>query len=384
MTKTGYMSGIYIHIPFCRTRCHYCDFYTTTQLKRKPDLVDALIKELELRKAWLEGETIKTIYFGGGTPSLLSADEVSRILDAANNLFRFDLNPEITIEANPDDLSPKQIRLLANTSVNRFSIGIQSFHNHQLQLMNRRHTAQDAIDSVKRVQDAGIHNISVDLIYGLPESNMTLWSQNLERVSTLNVKHLSAYHLTYEKGTVFEIKSRQGKIFPCSEEESILQFKALVNWAKEQEFIHYEISNFGKKGFFSQHNTNYWMQQKYIGLGPSAHSYNIETRSWNVSNLSAYINSIQKGELPQESETLSDKNKHNEFLITSLRTRWGIKLDVFEHLFGSEEKEQLLHKAAPYIKQEKLYLKDNRLILTDEGVFLSDLVLSELMVLPDE
>lgn len=378
------MSGIYIHIPFCRTRCHYCDFYTTTQLKRKPELVDALIKEMELQKSWLDGEPVKTIYFGGGTPSLLSADEISRILDSANKYFQFDSNPEITIEANPDDLSPKQTRLLAQTDVNRVSIGIQSFHNHQLQLMNRRHTAQEAIDSVKRVQDVGISNISVDLIYGLPESNSSLWNKNLEQVAELNVKHLSAYHLTYEKGTVFELNMRQGKIFPCSEEESILQFKSLVNWANNQGFIHYEISNFGKEGFFSQHNTNYWMQQKYIGLGPSAHSYNIETRCWNASNLSVYINTLQSGTLPQEDEILSEKDKYNEFLITSLRTRWGIKLDVFEQLFGEEEKERLTEKAAPYIQQDKLYLKDNSLILTDEGVFISDMVLSDLMVLPDE
>lgn len=378
------MAGIYIHIPFCRTRCHYCDFYTTTQLKRKPELVNALTRELELRKDWLQNEKIQTIYFGGGTPSLLLIEEVSQILDTIYKHFSIAKNAEITLEANPDDLTEKQIQLLAKTPLNRMSIGIQSFHNHQLQLMNRRHSAQDAVNAVKRAQDAGFNNLSVDLIYGLPESNLSLWEKSLEQVKALDIQHVSAYHLTYEKGTVFDVKARQDKIIPCSEDESILQFRTLIAWAAQNDFIHYEISNFGRRGYFSQHNTSYWQQQKYLGIGPSAHSYNIESRTWNASNLSVYLDEIEKGKLPFEQEILSETDKFNEFLITSLRTRWGINLDVLEKQFGQDKKEWLQQKAKPYIEGNKLYVRDNSLILTDEGVFVSDMVLAELMILPDE
>jgi oxygen-independent coproporphyrinogen-3 oxidase len=378
------MSGIYIHIPFCRKRCHYCDFYTTTQIKRKPELVNALLRELILRKPFFSNEQINTIYFGGGTPSLLSVEDINRILDTIFSHYVVVHNPEITLEANPDDLSEKHLVRLAQTRINRLSIGIQSFHNHQLQLMNRRHSAQEAIDSVKFAQETGIKNISIDLIYGLPESNATLWNQSLEQAGKLNVQHISAYHLSYEKGTVFDVKTRQGKLFPCSEDESISQFQALIDWAGKEKFIHYEISNFGKEGCFSQHNTNYWKQEKYLGIGPSAHSYNINSRTWNASNLSVYIDSIDKGNLPLEEEILSETDKYNEFLITSLRTRWGINLQVLEQIFGTEKKKKLIGQAQPYIQNQKLYNKNNSLILSDAGVFVSDMVLAELMILPDE
>lgn len=375
------MSGIYIHIPFCRQRCHYCDFYSTTQLKRKPELVKALKQELISRKLWMENETINTIYFGGGTPSLLTNDEIRKITDCIYENFKISESPEITLEANPDDLSKKQIEGIKSTSINRLSIGIQSFHNSELKTMYRRHNAEQVFSSVKNSQNAGFNNISVDLIYGLPESTLTSWEYNLEQVSKLNIQHLSAYHLTYEPNTVFNVMLNKGDLIPVKEQESLDQFKALISWAEQNNFIHYEISNFGKKEFFSQHNTSYWMQQKYLGIGPSAHSYNIDSRSWNVSNLSSYINKITQNIEAFEIENLSDTDKHNEYLITSLRTSWGINLAEFELQFGQNLKNDLEKKASIFIQKGDLYEKKGHIILSDKGVFICDAILAELMLI---
>lgn len=377
------MSGIYIHIPFCRQRCHYCDFYSTTQLKRKPELVKAILQELNQRKSWMENETISTIYFGGGTPSLLTSEEIREITECIYKNFKISETPEITLEANPDDLSKKYIDLIKGTPLNRLSIGIQSFINTELESMYRRHNVEQVFSSVNNCQEAGFKNISVDLIYGLPNSTLTSWEYNLEQVSKLNIQHLSAYHLTFEQNTVFDIKRKKGELFPVKEEDSLKQFKALISWAKRNDFIHYEISNFGKEGYFSNHNTSYWMQQKYLGVGPSAHSYNIDSRCWNVSNLSSYINKTEQNNQAFEIENLSDSDKHNEYLITSLRTRWGINIIEFESQFGSDLKQELLKKANLYIKQDDLYLKGNNLVLSDKGVFICDAILAELMLIND-
>lgn len=382
--KKGKVSGIYIHVPFCRQRCYYCDFYSTTQLLKKPELVQALIQELELRKTVLEGETVKTIYFGGGTPSLLTTDEINRVVEQVYNHFLVDKNPEITLEANPDDLSEKQIYLLSKTPVNRLSIGIQSFNNDDLISLHRRHNAQQAIEAVKNSQAAGFNNISIDLIYGLPTLNREKWQKNLEIASQLNVQHISAYHLTYEKGTVFDVKRKKGEIQPIAEEESLEQFKALMDWAKMNDFIHYEISNFGKSGYFSQHNTSYWMQKKYLGIGPSAHSYSMDKRSWNVSNLAQHIAAVNKNHPSFEEEVLTPSDKQNEYIITALRTRWGIKLDEFETQFGALKAHSLLAHSKKFIDNNTLYKKNNALILTDKGVFVSDAILAELMEISDE
>lgn len=377
------MSGIYIHIPFCRQRCHYCDFYTTTQLKRKPELVEALVRELTLRKSVLQQNSINTIYFGGGTPSLLTVDEITEIIATIYKNYQVAKNPEITFEANPDDLSEKQLELLAQTKINRLSIGIQSFISANLQLMNRRHQAQQAIDAVKNAQQTGFKNISIDLIYGLPNFSMDAWKYNLEQVEKLNVQHVSAYHLTYEKGTVFDVKRRKGVLQETREEESIAQFKYLISWAKKHNFIHYEISNFGKENFFSEHNSNYWNQQKYLGVGPSAHSYFIDTRSWNPSNLSIYINGVMENKAIIEVENLSDVDKFNELIITSLRTRNGLNIDLVEKQFGNQLKHHVLHMAEKFIENKKMYVKNNQLIFTDSGVFISDAIMAELMLSSD-
>lgn len=373
------MSGIYIHIPFCRQRCYYCDFYSTTQLKRKPDLVAAISKELVNRKDWLAKEEVNTIYFGGGTPSLLSTDDLNQIFDTIYKHFIIAEKPEITFEANPDDLTQKQINHIKNTQINRLSIGIQSFIDADLQLMNRRHSAQNALKVVQDCQNAGFDNISIDLIYGLPQSTIESWESNLNQAAKLNIQHLSAYHLTIEPNTVFYAKQKKGELLPIADEKSVEQFKALIFWAKNNDFLHYEISNFGKEGMFSQHNTSYWMQQKYLGVGPSAHSYNVLTRSWNVANLGKYIEGIENNEVVFEQEELSENDKHNEFLITGLRTKWGVNLNEFEHQFGLDTTKELLLKADKFIQKEKLYINNNALTLTDEGVFISDAILAELM-----
>jgi len=374
------MSGIYIHVPFCKQRCYYCDFFTSTQIKQKPELVLALIQEIKLRKDWLAGENVKTIYFGGGTPSLLSADEINRILTVIFQNFEVIQNPEITLEANPDDLSLEYITELKNTRINRLSIGIQSFNDSDLVLMNRRHTAQQAIDSVKNAQNCGFNNISTDLIYGLPGSNTNTWKSNLEQMAQLKIQHLSAYHLTYEKGTVFEDRRKKQKLFPVSEEESISQFNQLIDWAARHSFEHYEISNFATEGFYSKHNTNYWKQKKYLGIGPAAHSYNINTRAWNPSNINEYINAIKNLKPEFETETLTLIDKHNEFLITSLRTQWGINLIAFENQFGKEWKKLLLQNAKSFIENQKLSITNDCLVLTKNGIFVSDAILTELII----
>jgi len=378
------MAGIYIHIPFCKQRCNYCDFYKTTQVFKKPEFIKTLILELSQRKNWLDNETVNTIYFGGGTPSLLTVDEINRIIEAVFLNYQVTSSPEITLESNPDDLTTKQLSNLKHTAVNRLSIGIQSFQNDQLKKMNRRHNATQAINSVKKAQDAGFENISTDLIYGLPNLSTDVWLNDLEQMKKLNIQHLSAYHLTFESGTEFDIMLKNGAIIPIKEEESIKQFKTLISWAKDNGFEHYEISNFAKKGFYSKHNTSYWQQEKYLGVGPSAHSYNIETRRWNASNLEKYIKGVNENEEYYESETLNSIDKYNEYLMTWMRTMWGVNIKKLETVFGKELSQKLNDSIKPFIKNGAVYKKNDNFILSDEGIFISDAILADLMILPDE
>jgi len=377
------MAGIYFHIPFCKQRCHYCDFYSTTHLNQKSLLVDAIGMELELRKEWLTHQPVKTIYFGGGTPSLLTGDELSQIFETIHKHYKVENDAEITLEANPDDLTEKQIAILAASKINRLSIGIQSFHNHDLGVMNRRHNANQAIEAVKRCQDAGFSNISVDLIYGLPELSNDDWEENLEITAGLKIQHLSAYHLTYEEGTVFDLMRKKGDLIPINEDDSIRQFELLLDWAMENKFNHYEISNFAREGFISRHNSSYWQQEPYLGIGPSAHSYNHDTRSWNIANLSKYLVGINNRVPDLKFEVLTETDKFNDFLITSLRTRQGIDLKKAANM-NEAFSEQAKKNAARFIENHKLILKENHLCLTREGMFISDAILTELLVLPDE
>jgi len=372
------MSALYIHIPLCLSRCFYCDFYSTTGLDKKELLLDAICKEMNLRKDYLKGEPVRTIYFGGGTPSLLSAKEIERILEEAFKLF--DCRPEeITLEANPDDLSPQYIKVLRTLPVNRLSIGIQSFSDADLKRMNRRHTSSQAISAVKECQDAGLDNISVDLIYGLPDQTLEQWEKNLQIAVDLQTPHISAYHLTYEKGTEFFRQWRQGKILPAEETLSEAMFRMLRDRLKEAGLQPYEISNFAKPGMESKHNSSYWNDVPYIGLGPSAHSYDGISRQWNVSDMNIYLETLKKKTPFYEREELNENTRYNDFVITSLRTMKGMDILLMKEKFGEKLSAYCLRNATTFIECNLLALKNNSLFLTEKGVFISDGIMSELL-----
>lgn len=374
------MSGIYVHIPFCKQRCHYCDFYSSIQLNTKAALVKAICLELIQRKNWLKNTTVNTIYFGGGTPSLLSESELMGILDTLFKNYKTAEKLEITLEANPDDLNKNKIKELRNMPFNRLSIGIQSFIDKHLQLMNRKHTAKEAIKAVKMCQDAGFTNLSGDLIYALPSLSETEWKFNLDSFKHLNINHLSAYHLTFEPRTVFGFLQKKEKLPLISEDSSIKQFEILTTWAKNENFIHYEISNFAKKGFVSKHNSSYWFQKKYLGVGPSAHSFNGNQRTWNFADTKTYIKTINNQEQSFENENLNIIDKHNEFLITRLRTSKGVDLKQFEKIFGQKKKEILLKQTQKFVDENLLSIKNKTLILSNKGILISDTILSEIIL----
>lgn len=374
------MSGIYVHIPFCKQRCHYCDFYSSIQLNTKAALVKAICLELIQRKNWLKNTTVNTIYFGGGTPSLLSESELMGILDTLFKNYKTAEKLEITLEANPDDLNKNKIKELRNMPFNRLSIGIQSFIDKHLQLMNRKHTAKEAIKAVKMCQDAGFTNLSGDLIYALPSLSETEWKFNLDSFKHLNINHLSAYHLTFEPRTVFGFLQKKEKLPLISEDSSIKQFEILTTWAKNENFIHYEISNFAKKSFVSKHNSSYWFQKKYLGVGPSAHSFNGNQRTWNFADIKTYIKTINNQEQSFENENLNIIDKHNEFLITRLRTSKGVDLKQFEKIFGQKKKEILLKQTQKFVDENLLSIKNKTLILSNKGILISDTILSEIIL----
>jgi len=343
--------------------------------------IDALEKEMELRTGYLQEEAVETIYFGGGTPSVLDAGHLQGILDLISRRHGIAKDCEITLEANPDDLSDEYLKAIReNTSVNRLSIGIQSFHDRDLSLMNRRHTAQEAYTSIERATRHGFSNISADLIYGIPGSSVADMSYSLDRFSELNIQHLSAYHLTIEPGTVFYKKAEKGLIRPISEEESLLQFSCLIRRLGQQGFLHYEISNWARDGFLSKHNTNYWKRKPYMGLGPSAHSYNMVSRQWNVSSLTQYMQALKDGTSFYEKEALNYTMRFNEFLLTSLRTMWGINLKETGTVFGPTLPEALLKGCKPYIRSGHMIKSGDTITLTDKGYYISDAIVRDLML----
>ncbi len=337
------------------------------------------MQEIDLRDSYLADKTIQTIYFGGGTPSLLSANEIANILDRLVARYQIATNAEITLEANPDDLKVEKVKALAEIGINRLSIGIQSFHDADLQLMNRAHNAGEALQCVKIAQDVGISNISIDLIYGSPSTSHEMWEANLQQTFELGVPHVSAYCLTVEPKTALAYMVQKGQVPDVEEEHAAQQFERLIAATKTQGFLHYEISNFGKPGFLSQHNSSYWKGVPYLGLGPAAHSFNGITRQWNVANNAQYIRRILAGEIPAEVEDLSVNERFNEYLMTSLRTMWGCSLKRVEELFGSAYQEALQEAASPYLKVGKLVLEEGHLKVTDAGKFVVDGVISDLM-----
>lgn len=372
------MSGIYIHIPFCKKRCHYCDFYKSVDLLQVDSFLAALSQEIFLRKDYLNERIISTIYFGGGTPSILSAKQLCEILDLIRTTYTVLSEAEITMEANPDDLSAEYLKEIKSIGINRLSIGIQSFSDKYLIFMGRRHSAMQAIEAVKMSQSVGFENISIDLIYGIPGMSVKQWKENLQQAFQLNVQHLSAYHLTFHKGTQFWKQLTKGYIREIDEDESIIQFETLIEEAKKNDFIHYEISNFALDGFFSRHNTSYWNQTEYLGLGPSAHSYNKATRFWNVSSVKKYLQHIDNKSIAGKLETLSINDKFNDYLLTRLRTCWGISKNQLLQQFGSKYFQYFEQKIIHYISLGFIEESNDNVYITKKGLFISDSIIEEL------
>lgn len=340
-------------------------------------MLDCLKKELAFRKDYLGGQGISTIYFGGGTPSVYQPEEIQSLIDEVAKYFVIEADAEITMEANPDDLNEEYLEQLAKTAVNRLSVGIQSFHDEDLILMNRRHTGREAYDAIQRAQRYGFDNISVDQIYGVPGLSLEKWKENLELVFELDIQHISSYHLMYDPNTIFAQKLEKGKLKEMDEEESFEQFRYLIDEARKHGFIHYEISNFCKDGFISKHNSSYWLQKKYLGIGPSAHSYDLENREWNIANNYKYMKAIKEGESFSEKEELSFFDRFNDYVLTSLRTYWGLDLEYVRCKYGTELYQHCLEHANKYQKSGHVRIEKNRAILSDEGVFISNDIMSD-------
>ena len=374
------MSGIYIHIPFCKQTCHYCDFHFSTSLKKKDEMVLALSKEIALRKNEFKDEIVETIYFGGGTPSILDIADIQLLISAVYKNYNVINNAEITIEANPDDLSEQRLTELSNNRINRLSIGIQSFFEDDLKLMNRAHNSAEAIKCLE-IATKYFNNISIDLIYGVPGMSDDKWMQNVEMALSFNVPHISSYALTVEPKTALHSFIQKGIIAMPDDEVAREHFYLLVDKLEDNGFIHYELSNFGKEKYFSRNNSSYWQGKKYTGIGPSAHSYDGVSRSWNVSNNSVYIKSISVNQLPSETETLTTTDRYNEYVMTGLRTIWGISLKRIECDFGQSYLDYLNQQSAKYIDDHLLFIDDDVLRTTKSGKFLSDGIASDLFML---
>lgn len=372
---------IYIHIPFCKQACHYCDFHFSTSLQYKSEMVDALMREIELRSAYLEDRKVESIYFGGGTPSLLDTDEISRIIDAIAQRFDISSYAEITLEANPDDLNTAKVNALRSTPVNRFSIGIQSFFEEDLKWMNRAHTKAEASAAIMRVQDAGFENITCDLIYGYPLLTDEKWRYNMQQLIDFAIPHISSYSMTVETKTALDHFIKKGLSPAIDSDQAADQMNLLIDTLTRAGYEQYEISNFAKNGRYAQHNTNYWKGRHYLGIGPSAHSFNGTSRSWNVANNAKYISSIQTNQLSLEIEHLSVRDQINECIMTSLRTMWGLDLELVEKKFGYAVKNYILAEAAPFINKQQLLRESHTLRLTDAGKLMADYIISELFAI---
>ena len=373
------MAGIYIHIPFCKRRCIYCDFFSTTQSEKKAEYVHALVRELEIRKDYLDNEEIETIYLGGGTPSQLSKEELEEIFAHIYKVYKVTPDAEITLEANPDDLTPEYVSMLRTLPFNRISMGIQTFQEETLKLLHRRHTAQQAIEAFKRCREAGFQNISIDLMYGLPGETLGTWEHDLQQAIDLHPEHISAYHLIYEEGTTLWNLREQNKVEEAEEELSLTLFKTLIERLTKAGYQHYEISNFCLPGLHSRHNSSYWTGKKYLGCGPSAHSFDGTSRQWNVSSLDKYLEGIRTGQLDFEIEDLDLYTRYNDFVITSIRTCWGMPLSQLRTNYGETLYNYCLRMAKPHIQQGVLEIKEDTLKLTSEGIFISDGIMSDLL-----
>lgn len=374
------MAGIYLHIPFCKQACHYCDFHFSTSLKAKEDLLNALLKEISLQKNYFAKGSFSTIYFGGGTPSLLSGDEIKKLLDHISSIFAVDAAAEITLEANPDDLTREKLESLRMAGVNRLSIGIQSFDDEDLKWMNRAHSAAQAIESVKLSQEEGFDNITIDLIYGTPLLTDEQWKKNLSTAFDLNVQHLSCYALTVEPRTALAHAIAKKNQAGVEDGKQAKHFGMLMEMAAQNGFVQYEISNFAREGFYSKHNSSYWLGEKYLGIGPSAHSFNGASRQWNIRNNNEYIRIINEGKIPAESEILTQQNKFNEYVMVSLRTMWGCDLEKIRKDFGGIYAETFLTRAKQKIEEGLLMQQKDNFILSEKGKYFADRIAAEFFV----
>lgn len=373
------MSGIYIHIPYCKQACHYCNYHFSTSLNNKESVINSMLKEIEIKSVG-SNDLIQTIYFGGGTPSFFATKEINKIINSIFEKFQISENPEITLEANPDDLSKAKLIELSQSYINRLSIGVQSFNDDELKLMNRSHNSNDAktcIDNALKYYD----NISIDLIFGMPNSNLKTWESNLNYVTSWNLNHMSAYALTVEPKTALESFVKKNIIKPLNEDLVFEQHEFMCNKMSKHEYVNYELSSFAKKGYFSRNNSAYWLRKKYIGIGPSAHSFDGSHRSWNVSNNSLYIKDISENKMFSGREKLSIIDKYNEYVMTGLRTKWGISLTHLENNFGPYYKNNFETRIVKYVNTSLVVIKDDVFRTTIKGKFLADGIASELFLI---
>ena len=366
------MAGIYIHIPFCKHKCNYCNFYSLASTRYMDQIGSAIINELIQRKNYLEGQNIETIYFGGGTPSVIETVDIERILNAVYQHFSVESDAEITLEANPDDLTPEKFIALKKAGISRLSIGIQSFRQEDLGFLSRTHSSSQVTQCISDAEQAGFHNLSIDLIYGIPTLTDQGWEENLQKAFSYGIPHISAYSLTIEDKTPLELMIRKGKMKPVDENRSVSQYHILSRMMQEHGYQHYEVSNFCLPGAFSRHNTAYWQGKHYLGLGPSAHSYNGTSRCWNVANLANYIETVSAGDVKSEQELLSPTTQLNEYIMTSLRTMWGCDLVEVKRKFGEEIAENLLFDAMKFVELKQMFYQQGKLVLTPEGLLFAD------------
>ena len=374
------MAGIYIHIPYCKQQCSYCNFHFRISQKDKVEILKCINLELEMRQTYLKNKTINTIYFGGGTPSILSKSEIKFILDSIYNIYKIKENAEITLECNPDDLTENKLKALKEVGINRLSIGVQSFDDEDLKFMNRSHNATQSENCLKLAQQVGFNNITIDLIYGLPNQNLADWKKNLKKMFAFNIPHFSAYALTVENKTPLKYLVERKQIIPLNEKKVLEQFNTLMDMAAENGFVHYEISNFGKQGCFSKHNTAYWQSKHYLGIGPSAHSYNGKSRSWNVSANKQYIQKILDRVEGVHQEILSKNQQYNEYIFTSLRTIWGANSETINVQFGIKFQSHFLKEVKKWESKKDIKKTEYTYTLTNSGKFLADAIASDLFI----
>ncbi len=373
------MAGIYIHIPFCKVKCHYCDFHFSTQLNNVDTVIEAMCKEITERKHYLNHQNIKTIYLGGGTPSILSFNHLEKLIDEVKK--HYDLVPdyEFTIECNPDDITLEKLNEFKQLGINRLSIGIQSFDEDQLKSLNRAHNAKEARQAVELAIATGFDNITIDLIYGLPDTDENYWRKQIEQAIDLGISHISSYCLTFEEKTVFGNWLKKGKIKALPDETSLNQFKQLCQSLEQAGYEHYEISNFALPGFVSKHNSSYWLGASYIGIGPSAHSFNGKSRQWNMANNAIYSKNINSNVTYYEVEVLTENDRFNEYIMTRIRTKWGIELDYLKTHFP-QQINQVIDQIKLFIETGKLQANADSITLTKSGKFLSDHITEKLFI----